>query len=477
MSAIQSAYKALTGTPKNRLQMMASPSKLSRQAEAAAAFLRRAGAGRGQPLAAVIDSAEVLCVLAHAAAALGCPLFPIDPALPDAAIEDLLTQAAADMVVGDRAFPGRNAVSGAEILAAVPASVAPSAHDADDIALMVATSGSSGRPKVVMLSAANLRAAAHASAARTPLGPGDRWLACLPLFHIGGYSILGRCAYAGAEAVVQQGFDPERVWHALATARITHLSLVPAMLSQLLDISAAAPPISLRHVLVGGAALSSELAERAAERAWPIQPTYGMSETASQVATLPALPRPWRQGNVGRPLPGVEVGLDPDGRLRLRGPMVMAGYANPGRISGDGLEDGWFVTSDLAEITAAGELVMLGRIDDVIITAGKKVLPAMVEDALARCPGIDAVGVVGRKDAVWGEVVTAVYSGTPTPAEVLGWCRDHVGGALRPRAAVRVAVLPRLANGKPDRSALRRLAAGDAAEPGAIPQDQLATTQ
>lgn len=422
-------------------------------------LLQRAGAGQGRPVATVTTAAAVITRVADAAAALAAPLLPLDPALPDAAIAHLLAQTGAGVVVGERAFPGHGRVSPADILAldATPPGP-PSRRTPESIALMIATSGSSGLPKAVMLSVNNLRAAALASASRTPLGSGDRWLICLPLFHIGGHSILTRCALAGATAVHQQGFDVARVWQALHTERITHLSLVPTMLAQLLTSHAAPPAPTLRHVLVGGAALSGALAERAIARGWPIQPTYGMSETAAQIATLPQMPLPWRPGHVGKPLPGVELALAADGRLRVRGPMVMAGYANPEQIPGDGLEDGWFVTGDLAAIDTAGELVILGRADEIIVSGGKKIQPLLVENELMCCPGVTAVGVAGRRDETWGEVVTAIFAGDLTTEALLDWCRAHVAGALRPRAAVRVAALPVLSNGKPDRRALRELA-------------------
>jgi O-succinylbenzoic acid--CoA ligase len=231
------------------------------------------------------------------------------------------------------------------------------------------------------------------------------------------------------------------------------------MLVQLLECSAEAPPATLRHVLIGGAALSAELAQRAVRRGWPLQPTYGMSETASQVATLERLLLPWQAGYVGQPLPGIDVAQTDDGRLKISGPMVMAGYANPTHRRGDGLEDGWFVSNDLAEIDDAGELRIIGRADAVIISGGKKVHPALVEEQLLRCPAVAAVVVVGRHDATWGEIVTAVYSGTLGEAALLAWCREHISGALRPRAALRVPALPQLSNGKPDRQAIRQLAA------------------
>ncbi len=445
-------------------------SHLSRKASSVAALLQRAGALPRRPVAAVTASAPVLAILAHAAPLLRAPLFPIDPALPAAVIADLLAQAGMPLVVGDGQYGESRVVASGDILAAEEGPIAASQGEPQEIALLVATSGSTGRPKAVMLTAGNLRAAALASAAATPLTAGDRWLACLPLFHIGGYSILSRCAMAGAEAVIHEGFDAERVADAIGRERISHLSLVPAMLAQLLD--RLSPPPTLRHVLVGGAALSAELATRAAEQGWPIQPTYGMSETASQFATLPSLPRPWRPGFVGPPLPGGEATLTPEGRLKVRGPMVMAGYANAALVPGEGLEDGWFVTNDLAEINADGGLTILGRADDVIVSGGKKVQPRLVEEALARCPGLHAVGIIGRADPVWGEVVTAVFVGDMTEAALLDWCRANVAGALRPRAAVRVARLPLLASGKPDRAALRQLAAGNEAQTGTLAEQQ-----
>ncbi|SDE36548.1 class I adenylate-forming enzyme family protein [Rhodospira trueperi] len=428
---------------------------LARRADAAAALLRSNGAAPGRPVAVVSGSATVVAVLAHAAPLLPVPLFPLDPGLPDPAITDLLGQAGVSLVVSDRAFAGQPHVPATEVLACAVGQEA-SWRAPEGVALLIATSGSSGRPKAVMLTGAALAAAARASAARTPLGPGDAWLACLPLFHIGGFSILTRCALAGANALIHERFDVTRVMAALTDAGVTHLSLVPAMLARLCDFGP--PPATLRHVLIGGAALATDLAERAAGLGWPIRPTYGMSETASQVATLPALPHPWRAGHVGAPLQGAEVGLNGDGRLRVRGPMVMAGYANPDLRPGDGLSDGWFVTADLAEIRPDGEITILGRADDVIISAGKKVLPGMVEDLLARCPMVDAVAVAGRPDPVWGELVVAVFTGAGTPDAVLDWCRAEMPSTLRPRAAVKIGALPLLANGKPDRHALRRLA-------------------
>jgi len=438
------------------------------RAASAAEALARHGAGPGYPIAALTESTEVLAILSCAAPMVGGALFPLDPHLPEEFLQNLLAAAGVKVIVSEREFDGLPHVPAHKIAEGEPSAPLPFRYTSDSLALLIATSGSSARPKAVMLSDENLRASAEASLSRTPLGKSDRWLVCLPLFHIGGFSVLTRCRLAGADAVLQQGFDPERVNTALSRQHITHLSLVPAMLALLLESAKGPPPPALRHVLVGGAALSPNLAAQASELGWPIQPTYGMSETASQVATLPALPRSWRAGLVGRPFPGVSVALNDDGRLKIKGPMVMAGYANPAGELGHGLSDGWFQTNDLAELTESGELIILGRADDVITSGGTKVQPAAVEDLVRMCPAIRDVAIVGRQDRIWGEIVVAVFSGEIGEAALLDWCRNNIPSRLRPRAAISLPALPALANGKPDRRALRDLASRHNAETGAI---------
>ena len=156
------------------------------------------------------------------------------------------------------------------------------------------------------------------------------------------------------------------------------------------------------------------------------------------------------------------------GRLKVRGPMLMHGYANPEFSPGDGLCDGWFVTNDLAEISPSGELTILGRADGTIVSGGKKIHPATIEFLLAQCPGVETVVVAGRPDPVWGEIVTAVFSGPASGEDLLAWCREHVASPFRPRAAVRLETPPLLANGKPDRLKLRELATRGQPETGQV---------
>jgi O-succinylbenzoic acid--CoA ligase len=328
------------------------------------------------------------------------------------------------------------------------------------LALVAETSGSSGAPRAVMLTAGNLLASADLVRRRLGLVPGDVWLCCLPLRHIGGLSIPYRCALAGANLLVHEGFHAERVAEDLARHGVTHLSLVPPMLARLLDLDGPPPP-GLRVVLVGGQSLSGPLARRALERGWPLHLTYGMTETASQVACSDRLAVAPRPGVVGLPLAGLEIDCpgcpEPPRALRVRGPLVMAGYANPERIPGDGLEDGWLRTSDLACLDPGGHLRVLGRADEVLVTGGVKVHPARVEAVLASAPGVGEVALLGVPDPVWGQRLVAAYTGGAEARALDAWCREHLPGAERPRGFVRLSELPTLGSGKRDRVRLREL--------------------
>ncbi|MFN6961569.1 MAG: class I adenylate-forming enzyme family protein, partial [Rhodocyclaceae bacterium] len=224
----------------------------------------------------------------------------------------------------------------------------------------------------------------------------------------------------------------------LADRRITHISLVPAMLAKLLD-RAVSPAPSLRCVLVGGAAAAPALIDRARAAGWPIRLSYGMTETCATLLVD------------GRPLPGVKVRLAAAGTLEVSSPARMAGYLGEADVGE------WITTHDRAVIDADGQVVILGRADEMLITGGVKVHPFEVEARLSACPGVREAGVTGLADPVWGEIVACAYEGEAPPEAVERWCRQTLASARRPRRFLRVASLPRLSSGKLDRHALRRL--------------------
>jgi len=321
-----------------------------------------------------------------------------------------------------------------------------------------------------MLSGVNLAAGVRAFLSRFPLHPGDLWLDCLPLFHIGGLAILYRCFAGGAAVLLHPRFDAARLWSDLRRERVTHLSLVPPMLARLLDAAGdRAPPPGLKLVLLGGGPLSAALAGRARDAGWPLCASYGMTETAALCAAVSLAEPSWREGVVGTPLEGFEIRSGPaesegSGVIRVRGPAVMRGYLNPRRSPGEGLVDGWFETSDLGRLDSQGCLQVLGRVDDMLVSGGELVAPAQVEGLLLRCPGVREVAVAGIGDPHWGEVTAAWVVGEWEPARLDAWCREQLPAYLRPRRWFRVKALPLTASGKLDRRRLVTQAGNDQLE-------------
>lgn len=317
----------------------------------------------------------------------------------------------------------------------------------DGAALVVFTSGTSGSPKGVRLTHENLVAASSGSVAHLDHDSDDTWLLAIPLGHVAGLSIVVRSAYAGGSVRLLPGFDPVSFARALH-GDVTMVSVVPAMLRSLIDHDAG-PYRGLKAVLVGGGPIPDGLLEEAAAAGMPVLPTYGMTETFGQVATLrPGAPVERK----AHPLPGVDLRIEKDRRIAVRGQQVSPGYlGEPNR------GDEWLVTNDLGEIDSDGALRVLGRSDTVIITGGENVDPARVESEIGTLEGVEEVVVSGVPDDRWGEVLVAVYAGTAEPEDLRAAMGTHLPRHMIPTRWVTVNAIPRTPLGKPDRAAARAL--------------------
>ncbi|MHA3701563.1 o-succinylbenzoate--CoA ligase [Jatrophihabitans sp. YIM 134969] len=315
---------------------------------------------------------------------------------------------------------------------------------ADDVALLVPTSGSTGTPKLVELSAD----AARASVAGTELalgGPGQ-WALTLPTTHIAGLQVLIRSILAGTEPVVH---GPDRFTPGSFTALSARLvgsrrytALVPTQLRRLLASEAGTHAlVGYDAVLVGGAATSPSLLAAARDAGAAVVTTYGMSETAGGCLYD------------GRPIGGATVDLDPTGRILLGGPTLARGYRGEPELTAAAFVDGRFVTSDLGRFDD-GRLQVLGRADDVVISGGVNVHPLAVEAVIATLPGVRDVCVAGVPDPEWGAVVTAWVVGEVDAEAVRAAVRAALGAPAAPRRVERVAAIPLLVSGKPDRRRL-----------------------
>jgi O-succinylbenzoic acid--CoA ligase len=429
-------------------------------AELAARASRRAQWLSAQGLVAgqVVWVSEVpvldLLVMQHALVLLGCGLLPLSPQVG----MDRDPSVARSAGVEWRWQPGADE-GGDLIPTGFGAASQPGPGDARP-ALVIQTSGSGGAPKAVMLTAANVQASAVLANQQLGLGAEDCWLSCLPRSHVGGLMIGYRCALAGAKLLLHERYDATNLANDLERQRVTHLSLVPPMLARLLAMRERPPPW-LRVLLVGGQALSGALARQAIAAGWPLYLSYGMTETASLVAASPRLRAVPEPGLVGPPLPGIQLRCagtpTSPGRIAIRGPVVMAGYAEAGRRPGAGLEEGWFLTNDLGYLTARGEVAVLGRADEVLVIGGEAVLPARVEDQMMSAPGLEAVVVVALGDPVWGYRLVAAYVGAMAPDALAGWCREHLTDRDRPRDYRRFTRFPTTPSGKPERSRIKSL--------------------
>jgi o-succinylbenzoate---CoA ligase len=380
----------------------------------------------------VADAARLLEPLARALDGTGPAILPLDAGLPAPRIRQLIEAFRPDAVIapdgGARTRPGQPGV-------------------AAGTAVIIGTSGSTGEPKGVELSAAALGHSARASLARAGARPGERWLACLPASHVAGLQVLVRSIAGGTGPVVAAEATARAVRDA-ADAGCAHVSVVPTQLVRLLgERGGAAALARYRCVLVGGAAAGAAVLDEARAAGVRAVTTYGMSETCGGCVYD------------GVPLDGVTVRAGEDGRLRVSGPVLMNRYHGRPDLTGAALEDGEFVTSDLGFV-AGGRVVIRGRADDVINTGGHKVVPGEVAAALSDCPGVREVVVVGRPDPEWGERVTAVVvPADPAEPPALELLRTHVSARLPryacPSEVVLTDAIPVLPSGKPDLAALK----------------------
>ncbi len=328
------------------------------------------------------------------------------------------------------------------------------------------TSGTSGKPRGVSLSADNMRASARAVARRLDLGPDDRWLASLSVAHVGGLALVTRGLLLGSETVAVGLFDAAETSDLMDEGRFTHASLVPTQLLRVMEYrKGRPPPDTFRCALIGGAHAPADLVRSALTSGWPLALTYGMTEATSQVATaLPTLVRA-KPGTVGRVLDGVEMRIDAGGEILVRGPTLADGYvASPDVLTDD---EGWYHTGDLGSVDDDGDLWITGRRSSRIVSGGVTVDPAEVEEVLRTHPGIADACVVGLPDPEWGEQVAAALvfrAGAFDLESVEALVRERLSAAKRPRRWISLNTLPLGATGKVDREAVRARLAVDPLE-------------
>jgi O-succinylbenzoic acid--CoA ligase len=420
--------------------------ELDRRVDAAAHSLaHQHGVRQGQRIGLHAPNGAAFVVAVHALMRLGAVLVPINTRLTAAEIDWQRQDAELALMLDDAAVR--------QLLTCREAAAAQREFDLDEPHSIIYTSGTTGRPKGAILTYGNQWWSAVASALNLGLRADDRWLACLPLFHVGGLSILLRAAIYGITAEIHTRFDPAAV-NAAIDADVSFISVVSTMLDRMLaERGTQAYPSSLRCVLLGGGPAPLPLLERALQLQVPVVQTYGLTETASQVVTLSPEDAVRKVGSAGKPLMGSEIRIDPQGEICVRGPTVSPGYLHqPPRT-------GWLQTGDLGYLDDEGFLYVLDRREDLIVSGGENVYPAEVEAALLAHPAVEEAGVTGVPDAEWGRSVAAAIKLHPqytaTEDELIAFCRGRLAGYKVPRRIEFRDALPRNAAGKLLRRELR----------------------
>jgi len=388
----------------------------------------------GQRVAVMEPAGIRFAALLHACLRSGAAIVPVSPRWPAAEIERVLADCRPALLVRDgepEPLP------------------APHAGPPGD-ACVLYTSGTTGRPKGVRLTLANHVASAEGCRRQLGTGETDRWLSLLAPHHVGGLAMFLRAAVCNQPLVTLARFEERAVLEAIEADRPTLLSVVPVMLARLLDAGGADALRGLRAILVGGAPASAGQVRGWAELGLPVCPTYGLTETCSQVAIVPPGRAAALAGTAGTVCPHASVAIE-DGEIVVSGPAVSPGYVAAGIEPAP--RGGRFRTGDEGRLDD-GVLTVLGRRDATIITGGENVHPEEVEAALRAHPAVADAAVAGRPDGLWGEVVAAwVVAEGASPADLERWCRERLAPFKVPRRWSFVERVPRSEGGK----LLRRL--------------------
>ena len=481
--------------------------------------LAAVGVEPGTHLGAVLPSRVEYVCLVHAAMRLGATLVPMGDGLTARELAAGIDAADVDTVVcgdptEDAVTDAVDALDGADpvtvttvddpaadgvapLSAAAADPVPPPSWSLDDTQVILFTSGTTGDPKPVRLTTGNLLASAAASAFRLGFDPDDRWLATLPLHHAGGVSPVLRMPIYGMTVVLRQGFDAGGTADDLGEYDATAVSVVPTMLRRMLDRRGTLAE-SLRVVLLGGAPASTELIERCRNYSVPVVPTYGTTETASQIATARPKQAFENPGSVGPPLFLTEVRIvdeagDPlpageAGEIVVDGPTVTPGYYGAPAATEAAFGEFGLHTGDVGVLSQAGTLTVLNRLDDRILTGGETVEPGAVAEVLAAHPDVAEAAVVGVSDPEWGERVSALLVPGPEvsapdadpestpgrrldPDDVTAFARDRLAAHKLPKSIAVAESLPRTVSGTVDRAAVRDRFTGDVPETGGNDRD------
>ena len=447
--------------------------ELRAAASGAAERLKEIGVTQGLHVALLAENSASWIVTYLGLQLLGATVVGMNPAFKEAEAEQILTDSEAAVALVDAGrqplidklrprLKALRRIGHVEEIGSVPSPLVGEGRGGgsltpEDPALLLYTSGTTGRPKGALLDHGNLLAQGRGVVEAWRWTAEDRLVLALPLFHVHGLAIALHGSLIAGGCAVLVPFSPENVVRELRAGGTMFFG-VPAMYQRLADYLDR-NPADLRHVrlfVAGSAPLPATLFERC-ERVLgqPVLERYGITEGGIVVSNPYDGPR--QPGRVGYPLPGVELRLGDQDEVQLKGGQVFKGYWRNAAASADVFVDGWFRTGDIGEIAADGSLAIRGRIKELIISGGYNVYPREVEMVLEQHPAVAEVAVAGLPSERWGEEVTAfVVARTSVDGqELISFARERLATYKCPRAVRFIEAIPRNAMGKIDRSKLQ----------------------
>ncbi|TKD69164.1 o-succinylbenzoate--CoA ligase [Pseudalkalibacillus hwajinpoensis] len=390
--------------------------------------LRAEGIDKGQHIGFFMQNSLEAAVCLHALMYIGAVIVPLNHRLTAAELSFQLDDAELTYVIADDELVGKttDALNDSNVSLLVYQQVKPGSQDLsklevtielDQLHTIMYTSGTTGKPKGVMLTYGNHWWSAISSSLNLGHDVHDRWLCAVPMFHMSGLSILLRSVIYGITMIIKPRFEPHVVNQSIQQEGVTIVSVVSAMLSRMLDdLGGASYPSTLRCVLLGGGPAPYPLLTTCERKGIPVFQTFGMTETASQLVTLSPEYMLLKQGSAGKALFPSEVLISDNdnvlspgehGEILVKGPTVTSGYWKRNEATHEALRNGWLHTGDIGYMDEDGFLFVLDRRKDLIISGGENVYPAEIESALLEHHAVKDAGVTGIQDEKWGEVPVA----------------------------------------------------------------------
>lgn len=447
--------------------------QLYARARQAAGGLRDAGVCCGDHVASLQGNTLDCAVTVYALMLLGAVMVPLNTRLSPMELAGQINESSSRILISDRdnAATADQAVTGADCAIIDVAALTQTAalfddHEAEirltDPCTVIFTSGTTGRPKGVVLTYGNHWWNANGSLINLGLQQSDMWLCCVPLFHVSGLSILMKSIIYGIPVYLMKKFDPEQVNQLLMNGKATHISVVASMLRRMMAITGPnSYPSSLRCILLGGGPVPTALLQSCLDQQMPIYQTYGMSETASQAVTLPPEYMRKKSGSAGKPLFPLQIRIEADGRtampnepgdILIKGLTVFSHYLRNKEATAAAFEGDWFRSGDIGYLDEDGFLFVLDRRKDLIISGGENVYPAEVESVLNGCEEIERAGVIGIPDQEWGRVPVAFVSLNEgaylSEAELITTCKTQLAAYKVPKRIFVLDELPENASHK-----------------------------